>query len=220
MADGRLYLITPPAAEVLAADEARTLLGLSEDTPSDDLLEAMIAAVTGTLDAGTGWLGRALALQTWEYRLDAFPTAHGGAIVLPYPVLAALTSVVYDDSNGDEQTLVEDTDYRVIGLGGHNRARVEPIYNGSWPTARGDGEAVRIRYVAGYASDQMPAAIKAAVALGTRQLQSMSERNLFLSREETVGVRTRQWIVSDSAGAAIRSTIAGLLATYQVRETL
>lgn len=216
---GRLYLITPPTGEVISANDARTMLGLSSSSPSDEMLEALINGVVGTLDAGTGWLGRALCLQTWEYRLDAFPS-DGCAIKLPYPVLTELTSLKYDDSDGAEQTLVEDTDYRVIGLGGHDRASVEPIYNGSWPTARGDIEAVRIRYECGYAALDMPAPIKAAVALGVRHLLSMGERNLFLSREETPGVRSRQWTVSDSAGAAVKDTVASLLATYRVRETL
>lgn len=212
---GTPHLITAPTAAVLSADDARTMLGLSATAPSDELLEAMIGAVVGTLDAGTGWLGRALCPQTWEYRFDDFPS-DGCAIRLPYPPLTELTSVIYVDSAGDDVTLVEDTDYRVIGLGGHNRASVETVYDGSWPTSRGDTGSVRIRYACGYAPAAMPPAIKAAIALGVKHLQSTSERNLFMQREDIPGVRSRQWVVSEAAGKAIEHAIGSLLSTYRV----
>lgn len=209
---GRPYLITAPSEEVLSADDARIMLGLGETTPSDELLQAMIGAAVGTLDAATGWLGRALALQTWEYRLDAFPD-DGCAIKLPYPPHVELTSFIYTNAAGADITLDDDYDYRTIGLGGHNRASVEPE-DDEWPTSSGDTESVRIRYVCGYA--EMDPTIKAAVALAVKQLQSMSERNLYLAAEITPGVRERRWVVSDAAGAAIKRAISDLLSTYRV----
>src|SRR5262245_34930396 len=116
---GSTFLIAPPTAAVVSAAEVRTMLSLSSST-NTALLDLMIGAVADTMDAATGgWLGRALSPQTWEYRLDKFPSGKC-AIRLPYPVLTELTSVVYVDSAGDEQTLTADTDYRVIGLGGHH----------------------------------------------------------------------------------------------------
>lgn len=212
---GVSHLITAPTVAVLTADEARAILGLGATDPSDVLFEAMIGAVVGTLDAATGWLGRALALQTWEYRLDEFP-ADDCAIRLPYPPLVTLTSIKYDDSAGDEVTLDDEYDFNVIGLGGHNRASVENVHDGTWPTSRGDTGSVRIRYVCGYAPADMPPAIKAAVALGVKQLHSMSERNPYLSREEVPGVLSRAWDMSEAVGKAIEYATCGLLSTYRV----
>jgi uncharacterized phiE125 gp8 family phage protein len=206
-------LITAPTAEAVTAAEVRTMLGLSASDPSDDLLAAMISATVGTLDAATGgWLGRALMPQTWELRLDGFPT---GVIRLPYPPLISVTSVEYDDTAGVEQTLTEGTDYRVFS-GGQGMAHIEPVYNTTWPIARCDTESVRVQYVAGYAAGETPAAIKAAIALGVKHLVSTSERNLYMQREDIPGVRSRQWVVSEAAGKAIEAAICGLLSNYRV----
>lgn len=205
------HLITAPTADVVTAAAVRTMLGIST---ADDIVEPLIAAVVATLDPSAGgWLGRALSPQTWELRLDCFPAAE---IDLPYPPLTELTSIKYDDNSGDEQTLIEGTDYRVFGLGEFGKASVAPVYGGAWPSARSDIAAVRIRYVCGYAEADMPQPIKSAIALGVKQLQSTSERNLFLSRESIPGVRDRQWVVSDAAGAVVTRAIEGLLSTYRV----
>lgn len=213
-------LITAPTASVMTTTEARTLLSLAASTPSDALLTAMIAAVTGQLDAASGgWLGRALRPQTWELRLYEFPSCDDGAIRLPYPPVTSITSIKYDDSDGVEQTLVADTDYRVFDLGDANQTLVAPVYNGSWPSARYDKESVRIRYVAGYAltpADLMPGVIKTAVAFGVRGLISTGEQSMFLSGEDIPGVRSRRWSISADAGALIEQAMSGLLANLRV----
>ncbi|MBN9022146.1 MAG: hypothetical protein J0H08_08655, partial [Rhizobiales bacterium] len=185
-------LTTPPTAEVVTAAEARTMLGLGASDPSDELLEAMIGAVVGTLDAASGgWLGRALAEQEWELRLDGFPSRE---IVLPYPPLISVEDLAYDDGDGVERTLVEDTDFRVVaGTGG--KASVAPVYGRAWPSARCDEGSVRIRFIAGYPDGEVPAAIKAAIVLGVRQLMSTSTKDLHLARDEVPGVLVQQFVV-------------------------
>lgn len=209
-------LITAPSDAVMTPSEARTMLGLSSAT-GDALLEAMIEAVTNRLDpASGGWLGRALRPQTWELRLCEFPSSD---IRLPYPPVTEVASVKYDDSNGVEQTLVLDTDYRVFGLGDMRETRVLPVYNGSWPAARYDSESVRIRYVAGYPTgdtDAMPGAIKAAIALGVRHLVSTGEQSMFLSGEDIPGVRSRRWSISSEAAELVERAMMDLLANLRV----
>lgn len=210
--DATPVLITAPTAAVVTATELRTMLGLSASDPADALLTAMRDAVVGALDPATGgWLGRALAPQTWELRLGCFPA---GAIDLPYPPCSSVTSVKYDTTDGVETTMVEDTDYRVFGLDAHHKTSIAPVYNGSWPTPRDDQESVRIRYVCGYTT--VPQAIKSAIALGVKHLISSSERNLFLSKESIPGVIDRQWIVSEAAGKALEAAMGSLLAGYRV----
>lgn len=206
-------LITAPTVRVVTAAEVKTMLGLG-DSVSDTMLEAMIDAVTNTIDpASGGWLGRALRPQTWELRLKYFPADR---FELPYPVLTELTSVIYDTTAGVETTMVEGTDYRVFGLGGHDKAAIATVYGGIWPTPRDDDEAIRIRFTSGYATTAMPQAIKSAIALGVRHLISSSERNLFLSQESVPGVIDRRWVVSEAAGKAIEAAIGGILSTYRV----
>lgn len=206
-------LITAPTADVVTVSELKTMLGITTDA-DNDLLEVMIKAVVNQLDpAAGGWLGRALRPQTWELRLSEFPS---DCIHLPYPPVTSVTSVKYDDSDGVEQTLTVTTDYRVFGLSDHKGASVWPPYNDSWPSARYDKESVRVRYIAGYDGDAMPQPIKNAVALGIRMLRPLAEKDLYLSREEVPGVRTREWVVSENASKALQRAMEGLLSTYRV----
>lgn len=209
----RAVLITPPTTDVVTTAEVRTMLGLASSEPSDAMLEAMIGAVVGTLDAASdGWLGRALAQQTWELRLAGFPPC---PITLPFPPLVSLTSVKYDDASGVEQTAVADVDFRLFS-GVPGKARIEPVYGGSWPAARCDDEAVRIRFVAGYADGAVPQPIKAAIALGVRSLMSTGAKDLHLSRDEVPGVIVQQYVVSEAAAKAIENAIGSLLGTFRV----
>lgn len=179
-------LITAPTVPVVSYAEAKAHLRLDHDDDKD-LVEAMVAAVVNQIDpaAGNGRFGRALAMQTWEYRLDGFPcfstttparlfgALAGLEVVLPFPPLLAMVSVKYTDFAGAEQTLVEDTDYRVIGKGGRDKVMLAPPYQRPWPLARPDFESVRIRYQAGYA--QVPPPIKQWVLLQLGTLYNQRE---------------------------------------------
>lgn len=207
---GKAYLITPPADAVVTLAEVKTILGIT-DTASDDLLTAMIGAATSQLDAASsGWLGRALRPQTWELRMSRFPSA---PIRLPYPPVTEVVSVKYDDADGNEQTLVLDADYRVLGLGDAWRTVVRPVYNGSWPAARDDDESVRIRYVAGYGGspDPMPGSIKTAIALMAQHLRTTSEG---VRSETTVDLDSVTY--ADPAGGAFDVINAAYLAPLRV----
>lgn len=170
-------LITPPTVPVVTLEEAKAHLRV-DHADDDALIGGMIAAAVGHLDpAGSGWLGRALRPQTWELRLDAFPC---GPIHIPYPPLISVESVKYDDADGVERTATVGIDYRVLS-GGAWKSRLEPIYGGSWPSARCDHEAVRVRYVGGHAPaagatpDVLPFQIKAAVLLMVGDLFAFRE---------------------------------------------
>jgi len=235
---GRLYLITPPTEDVVTLDEAKAFL--RETTNDNDaLITALTAAAVSTIDpVSGGWLGRSLRPATWELRLPSFGAhthlgfyhhyydtgAHpvGLEIGLPYPPLISVDSVKYDDGDGVEQTLTADTDYRVFGIGSARQARVEPAFQGSWPTgARFDDEAVRIRFTAGYATaapDPLPGAIKQAVFLMVKALMDLSARNLFISAESVEGVGSRNFVVTENGAMIMRDTGENLLQTFRVYE--
>ena len=151
-------LITAPTADVLSLDDVKRHLRV-DFNDDDALIAGFIAAAVNQLDpAGGGWLGRALRPQAWELRLSSFwqhacfESLYGhDAIVLPYPPLITVDSVKYDDGEGVERTLFENTDFRIIGLGAPlARAAIAPVYLGSWPSARCDHGSVRIRFTTGY----------------------------------------------------------------------
>jgi len=235
---GQLYLITPPTDDVVTLDEAKAFL---RETTSDNdaLITALIAAAVSTIDpVSGGWLGRSLRPTTWELRQPSFGgfNCHwkgyldrdydrhlsAAGIQLPYPPLISVDSVKYDDGDGVEQTLAADTDYRVFGIGTARHARVEPAYNGSWPTSvRYDDEAVRIRFTAGYATpapDALPGAIKQAVFLMVKALMDLSARNLFISAESVEGVGSRNFVVTENGAMIMRNTGENLLQTFRVYE--
>ncbi|MCP1731274.1 head-tail connector protein [Bradyrhizobium elkanii] len=144
---------------------------LRVDYSDDDaLISAMIVAAVGLLDpAAGGTLGRALRPQTWELQLPSFYLDTGNepyrrfdhdgrrswrdshsAIKLPHPPLISIDSVTYDDEAGEAHTLIENTDFRVIGKGGRSSQSIIPAPGKCWPAARWQPDAVRIRYTCGY----------------------------------------------------------------------
>jgi len=93
--------------------------------------------------------------------MDAWPS--GDYFELEYPPLATITSIVYTDAAGDEQTwdsseYVVDTDYRP--------GRVYLAYNKTWPTLRGMRNAITVTYTCGYGADtDVPENIVSAILL-------------------------------------------------------
>ncbi len=108
--------------------------------------------------------GRALITRT--QRLDWNESALPWEILIPDPPLIAVSSFAYTDSDGDAQTLVEDTDFLVDTAS--RPGRLKPFRGLSWPALR-DGiyGAAQITYTAGYgtASTDVPARLRQAVLM-------------------------------------------------------
>lgn len=144
-----------PTDLLVSLAEAREQLRVdttgSPATAADDtIIQTLIEAITQEIDAGTGWLGRALAPQTWRLSLSQFPSI----IRLPYPPLISVVSLTYTDLNGDTQTLTEGTDFRVIKEEGMaaGPACIVPVYLGTFPAARTDFDTVNVTFQCGYGS--------------------------------------------------------------------
>lgn len=210
-----LHLISEPLDEGVTTEEAKAHLRITS-SDQDNKIDAVVAAVVGSLDAGSGgWLGRALRPQTWDLRLDGFPS---GEIEIPYPPLSSIVSFKYDDINGTEQTLAAGVGYRILRQNTLGKAVLAPIYNETWPSYRSDHECVRIRFNAGYDTyeQEMPAPIRQAILLLVGELWSLGERNLFTSSEDIPGIRSVSYTVSENAGRILRSAAENLLSTYRV----
>jgi len=86
-------LLTAPAVEPLALDEAKAFLRV--ETNDDEVIAALIAGARIHVEAQTR---RALITQTWRLVLDCWP-ADGRINVLPALLRALSATRVYDESN-------------------------------------------------------------------------------------------------------------------------
>jgi uncharacterized phiE125 gp8 family phage protein len=152
---GRVAVVEAPAPIVTWA-EANEHLKLDGDTSQQAHVEALIAAATAHIDGPDGLLGRAIGVQTLEFVTDGF--GHG-SIALPCRPIIDITSISYLDSTGAWQQLDSDA-YELRG------DELGTAWGKSWPSTRvfrGCGDAVKVRYRAGY--EQTPAPIRVAILL-------------------------------------------------------
>ena len=92
-------VITPPATPLVPLADAKAML-LVDHTADDALITTLIAAAT--IEA-QGVAARSFVTQTLLLSLDAWPA--DGAVRLPFPPLATVTSVKYFDADNVEQTI-------------------------------------------------------------------------------------------------------------------
>ena len=143
-------LITDATSEALTAAEVRAWLRQDSDD-SDSEIEALIVSVRQLCTSETL---RSIMPTTWELVQDEFTDA----LRLEYPTITSVTSIKYIDTDGVEQTL-DPSDYQVDT--DSQPGWVVPAYGLAWPETRAQANAVRVRYVAGFANaDAVPAAIK------------------------------------------------------------
>ncbi len=153
-------LITAPA------NPAVTLAYLREHiqaltTLDDPLVTVWGAAATSYFEEQTG---RPIITQTKEAWLDAFPflgrSGMEARIELPSPPLQEVLSVQYVNNDGDVVDFDDGTSPTVnlwttsAPQGPYaKRAMIEPLFGYTWPQARRQTGAVRIRYRCGYGDD-------------------------------------------------------------------
>lgn len=184
----RTVVVVPPDP-VVTWEEADAHLRLDGDDTQQPYVESLIAAATAHVDGPNGILGRAVGEQTLELRMCGFPRA---SLILPYGPVGEVESVKYLDADGAEQT-AETSLYEQTG------DVLRLAYNQTWPSPRGDAESVRIRYTAGWATEDVPAPIKAAILL-------------------MVGhwYRNRQAVATDQSVTETPMGVDALLAPYRV----
>jgi uncharacterized phiE125 gp8 family phage protein len=148
-------VVTPADDEPISLAEAKVHLRLGDGTDEDALILDLISTAR---EMAEHYTGRALAPQTLEMALPAFPRC-ASAIELDMPPVTSVVSVKYTDTVGVEQTL--DPKYRLSAFG--TQRNVMPTFGNSWPSTGCDPEAVRIQYVAGYVA--CPDAARSAMLL-------------------------------------------------------
>jgi uncharacterized phiE125 gp8 family phage protein len=139
-----LVQLTRPIDTPVSLEEAKEQCRiLSSDATHDSLLLRLIDEATRSIETLTGVR---LASQTTKLALDDFPS---GAIDLGVYPVNSITSVVYDDADNVEQTMVLGTDYWESLSGMY--PFICPVT--SWPATKyGKPECVRIVMETGYYS--------------------------------------------------------------------
>lgn len=168
--------VTAPAYEPVTVAEAREWCRIASDiTEHDWVLNLLIIAMREYAESLTG---RAFAQRTLKLTTDAFTTdaKWRHAFYLPFPPLVSVTSLVYVDGDGAEQTM-DAADYDVHTF--CEPGLLVPSYQTSWPALRSVPNAVQITYVAGYAG---PSLIPRAVRLWMQARLA----TLFEQREQLV----------------------------------
>lgn len=179
----RTVVITPPLPVLRAEDVKAAIPALAG--VADALLDGLIATATEEIDGPTGWLGRAIGRQTLELRCSAFPSA-GAWLRLPYPPFVSVSEIAFTAPGGADGVVAADV-YRVrdgmIGLAPGK----------SWPAVACEPGSVRIRFLAGYANDALPAAVKSALSLRVSELNHVAAADPALKKEVVEGVGSLEW---------------------------
>jgi uncharacterized phiE125 gp8 family phage protein len=155
-----VHVVTPPASEPITLTEAKNHLRLEGD--DDDAYVATCIRAARQHVEQVCWRG--VVTQTREAILEAFPC---GPLELPGGNLVSVASIVYVDANGAEQTLDAGA-YEADTVSEPGRLLL--AYGQSWPSARCQWNAVRVRYTVGWEVADVPAPIKQALLLLVAQM--------------------------------------------------
>jgi len=142
------------------ADSALGAQVPSENTTGDPLLNMLIAAARQHAETV---LKRYLITQTIDLYLDCFEQQE-----IKLPPLQSVSAITYVDTDGVTQTLAADQ-YLVDAVS--VPARITPAYGVTWPSARQQNNAVKIRFIAGYGTaSAVPQCIKNWMLMRIKQL--------------------------------------------------
>ncbi len=129
--------------------------------PDDALLMELQAAAREWVE---GYTARSFCPKTLELSLDAFPE---GAILLPRGPVTSIVSLKYFNEAGTEITANGST----YALDDYSHEHwLVPAVGTDWPGTRSQVNAVKVRYVAGFAANLVAADVKTAVAMVTAHL--------------------------------------------------
>lgn len=150
-----LQLVTGPASEPVSRAEAKLHCRIDADFTDDDTyLDALVTAARTMCERE---IGQAFVSQTWKMSIDWFPDWE---IRIPIVPLVSVSSIVYTDIDGANQTLSA-ASYEVDVAS--QPGRITPAYGESWPAVRNVINAVRITFIAGYTT--VPETVKLAIKL-------------------------------------------------------
>lgn len=142
------------ASEPATVAEVRHHARLDADTPSDAWIAAAITAARRYIEAQCN---RSVQERTFRATFDSWPC---GRIII-IPPASSVDSIVYDDVDGDEQTLSASLYFADVASA---PARIELIHGAEWPDLREGIGAVRVNFTAGNCPEDMKIALLMLVA--------------------------------------------------------
>jgi uncharacterized phiE125 gp8 family phage protein len=165
-----LILITPPVGTPISLHEARAQCRVDDDS-EDALIVGYIRSASEHVEQLTGLK---LLDQTWEWTVDGFPDRCGW-LRLPLAPLLQLVSILYQDTQGNVQTL-DPLIYRIEGIGSVEPARLILAPNQTWPSTWHGFGAVIIRMRVGWVDhNSVPEALRVAVGMLVAHFYSFRE---------------------------------------------
>lgn len=145
----RISVATYPSEYPLSVSDAKTHLRV-DGSADDAAIESCISAATIAIEK---MCGLAIIEKTFVWTIDAFPENDIDTITFPIHPVSEIVSIVYDDEDGNEQT-VSAGDYTLVA--DDIRPAVALTANASWPSAVTDTPGgVRITFKAGFSPDDM-----------------------------------------------------------------
>ena len=140
--------------------------------PDDSLVEALITASRQSAEIYTGL---AIASQSYQLALDAFPDADIALEVWP---VSSVTSITYVDVAGATQTLAA-TEYELDQY--ERPAHIHLKYQKTWPSTRTQHNAVLITFVAGFTNGMSPNTYPTPLSI--KQAMLLTIGHLYANRE-------------------------------------
>jgi len=147
--------------EPVSVEEAKAQIqGLEGISDFDTYIAGLISVAREMAEEYT-W--RTIVASTYELRLPSF---NSEKILLPHPVVAAITTIKYKDTTGTEQT-IDAANYTLMDW--EEPGIVLPSSGNSWPASRGAEGDITITYSAGYATAALvPGIFKQAIKMMVR----------------------------------------------------
>lgn len=181
-----LTLAVPAASYPITHDDAKAHLRV-RGSREDAYIDGLIGAAITMIERDTG---RALAAQTWDYKISR----PSDQVKLPIVPVASITSMTYFDTDDVSQSLTV-ADYYLFS--DDNSAVIAPKNTTDWPNMKDRPDALTVRYVAGYGAS-VPEPLKHAAKLLLA--------HWFENRE----------ILSDGKGAEVPRSYWSIISSYRL----
>jgi uncharacterized phiE125 gp8 family phage protein len=143
-------VVTAPSFEPVTLQEAKLWCRVDADDESQDA--TLMLLIIAMREYAEHLTGRVFAERTLELSLDSFPTS--GEIALPYPPVQSVSSVYYVASDGSFTPMDSSPSSWQVDLYSVP-PRVKALSTSTWPATQEAYGAVRIQYVAGYATHNL-----------------------------------------------------------------